>query len=220
VLPLPGTAPHGPGSPDPAPAPSAAGAAGELPAVRPWSPWGEARSEWRWAALLVGVLAVAGILAGLLWWGTAPRAHFTVVASGPPQVIGNPSEELRAADDSVYTLVVAGLGLLAGLATWLVRRRRGLAGLVGVAAGMVAADVVAWQLGELLGPGPSKAELARVGGRVTTGLDLAALPALAVGPFAAVLVYLLAALWSRSDDLGRRAPGLPAPAEPATAPPT
>jgi hypothetical protein len=55
---------------------------------------------------------------------------------------------------------------------------------------------------------------------VTTGLDLAALPALAVGPFAAVLVYLLAALWSRSDDLGRRAPVLPAPAEPATAPPT
>lgn len=173
------------------------------PAVRPWSPWAEARGEWRWAALLVGVLAVAGVLLGLLWWGIAPRARFTITAAGP-QVIGNPSDELLAADDSIFTLLVAGLGLLAGTAAWLVRRRRGLAGLVGVAVGMLAAGVVAWQLGELLGPGPSKAALAHVGGTVTTALDLGAVAALAVGPFAAVLVYLLATLWSRSDDLGRR----------------
>jgi LPXTG-motif cell wall-anchored protein len=172
------------------------------PAVRPWSPWAEARREWRWAALLVGVLAVVGVLLGLLWWGIAPRAHFTITASGP-QVIGNPSDELLAADDSIYTLLVAGLGLLAGLAAWLVRRRRGLAGLVGVAVGMLAAGIVSWQVGELLGPGPSKADLARVGGRVTTALDLHAVAAVAVGPFAAVLVYLLATMWSRSDDLGR-----------------
>jgi hypothetical protein len=147
------------------------------PATRPWSPWVEARREWRWVALLVGVLAVAGVLLGLLWWGIAPRAHFTITASGP-QVIGNPSDELLAADDSLYTLLVAGLGLLAGLGTWLVRRHRG--------------------------PAPTKAALARVGGQVTTALDLAAVAALAVGPFAAVLVYLLATLWNRSDDLGRR----------------
>ena len=174
------------------------------PAMRPWSPWAEARREWRWAALLVGVLAVAGALLGLLWWGIAPRAHFTITASGP-QVIGNPSDELLAADDSLYTLLVAGLGLLAGLGAWLVRRHRGLAGLLGVALGMLVADAVAWQVGELLGPGPTKAALARVGGQVTTALDLAALAALAVGPFAAVLVYLVATLWNRSDDLGRRA---------------
>jgi Protein of unknown function (DUF2567) len=172
------------------------------PATRPWSPWAEARREWRWAALLVGVLAVAGVLLGLLWWGIAPRAHFTITASGP-KVIGKPSDELLAADDSLYTLLVAGLGLLAGLGAWLVRRHRGLAGLLGVALGMLVADAVAWQVGELLGPGPTKAALARVGGQVTTALDLAALAALAVGPFAAVLVYLVATLWNRSDDLGR-----------------
>jgi hypothetical protein len=159
------------------------------------------------------VLAVAGVLAGLLWWGLAPRAQFTVTASGP-QVIGNPSEELLAADDAVYTLVVAGLGLLAGLGAWLVRRHRGLGGLLGVALGMLAADLVAWQVGELLGPGPTKAELARTGARVTTALHLAALPALAVGVFAAVLVTLIATLVTRSDDLGR------APAPPATAGPS
>jgi Protein of unknown function (DUF2567) len=189
------------------------------PAGRPWSPWAEARREWRWAALLLGILVVAGALVGLLWWGVAPRAHFTITPSGP-QVIGNPSEELLAADDSLYALLVAGLGLLAGLGAWLVRSRRGLAGLVGVAVGMLAADAVAWQLGELLGAGPSKAELAHVGARVTSALHLAALPALAVGPFAAVLVYVLATLWSRSDDLGRRPAAPPttgAPVPPADA---
>jgi hypothetical protein len=158
------------------------------------------------------VLAVAGVLAGLLWWGLAPRAQFTVTASGP-QVIGNPSEELLAADDAVYTLVVAGLGLLAGLGAWLVRRHRGLGGLLGVALGMLAADLVAWQVGELLGPGPTKAELARTGARVTTALHLAALPALAIGVLTAVLVYLIATLVTRSDDLGR-APGEGPPGRP------
>jgi LPXTG-motif cell wall-anchored protein len=199
VLPQPGTVPPEtqlPGTPPPG---------GQPPAVRPWSPWGEARQEWRWAALLVGVLAVAGVLLGLLWFGIAPRAQFTITASGP-QVIGRPSEELLAGDDSLYTLLVAGLGLLAGLAAWLVRRRRGLAGLLGVTLGMLVADALAWQVGELLGPGPSKAELARAGARVTTALHLAALPALAIGPFAAVLVYLLAALWNRAEDLGRTPP--------------
>jgi LPXTG-motif cell wall-anchored protein len=203
VLPLPGTAPHGSPSADPA-------ASGALPPLgRPESPWAEARRDWPWAALLVVVLAVAGVLVGLLWWGIAPRAQFTVTPSGP-QVVGNPSDELLAADDSLYTLLVAGLGLLAGLGTWLVRRRRGPAALLGVAVGMLAADAVAWQVGELLGPGPGKAELARVGARVTTSLHLAALPALAVGPFAAVLVLLLATLWNRADDLGRP-PAVPGP---------
>lgn len=196
MLPAPGS--QSPGSY----APGAEVSATQAPAVPPWSPWTEARREWRWAALLVGVLAVAGVLLGLLWWGIAPRGHFTITASGP-QVVGDPSDELFAADDSIYTLLVAGLGLLAGLAAWLVRRRRGLAGLLGVAVGMLAAGVVSWQVGELLGPGPSRSELTRVGGRVTTALDLNAVAALAVGPFAAVLVYLLATLWNRSDDLGR-----------------
>jgi LPXTG-motif cell wall-anchored protein len=169
------------------------------------------------------VLALAGLLVGLLWWGIAPRAQFAITPSGP-QVIGDPSDELLAADDSVFTLLVAGVGLLAGLGAWLVRRRRGLAGLVGVALGMLAADVVAWRLGELLGPAPTKAQLGHLGAHVTTALHLAALPALAVGPFVAVLVYVVASLWNRSDDLGRRPAvpsgsggGVTAPAEdPAT----
>ena len=81
--------------------------------------------------------------------------------------------------------------------------------------------MVAWRLGELLGPGPTKAQLADVGNIVTTRLSLGSLPALALAPFGATLAYLVPVLTVHRDDLGR-APGptmpgpspLPADAEP------
>ena len=152
---------------------------------------------------MLAVLAVAGFPAGLVWWWLAPRAQFRITSSGPA-VIGHPSEELRAVDDATFTLVLAATGLLAGLAVWfLLRRRRGVATLATAALGTGVAGLIAWQLGQLLGPAPSQAQLRDVGATVTTGLVLNSLPALAVGPFFAVLAYLVAALLSRRDDLGR-----------------
>jgi hypothetical protein len=71
------------------------------------------------------------------------------------------------------------------------------------AVGTAATAAIAWWFGELLGPAPAKAEITRVGATVTTGLHLSSLAALAVGPFFAVLAYLLATLLTRRDDLGR-----------------
>jgi hypothetical protein len=194
------TAPiHGAGAPLP-PAVPAAG----VPDHRPWSPWREIRQDWQTLVTLLVLLAVIGAPLGVLWWALAPRADFRITTDGPV-VIGHPSEELLAAADGIFVLVLGALGVLAGLGAWLVRRSRGVAGLLGAAFGTLAASAVAWQVGELLGPGPTKAALRHVGGRVTTGLTLGSLPALAVGPFLAVLVYLVAALFVRSDALGRPA---------------
>jgi Protein of unknown function (DUF2567) len=173
-------------------------------AVRPWSAWAEARRDWRWFLGLLGGLAVAGVPLGVLWWALAPRADYRIT-SGGPVVIGNPSEELLVADDAIFVLIVALLGLAAGIVTWLVGKRRGLAALLGTTLGTLAAAAVAWQLGELLGPGPSRTALTHVGGRVTTSLTLGMLPALAVGPFVAVLVWLVGALYARTDSLARTA---------------
>jgi uncharacterized protein DUF2567 len=162
----------------------------------------EVRRDLRGAVVWALALAVAGIPAGLLWVWLAPRARFEVVEGGPVPV-GNPSAELLVADDSVLVLVLAGLGLLAGGIAWAMRRRRGVAALVATAVGTALAAVLAWQLGELLAPGPTAAQLGDVGARVTTGLDLSSLPALAVAPFTALLVYVVAALFSSADDLGR-----------------
>lgn len=175
-----------------------------------WQGRRELRADLRSSARLVLGLAVAGVLAGLLWWWLAPRADFRITGSGPV-AIGTPSDELLVADDAVLALILIGMGLVAGAAAWFLRRRRGVATVLALAVGTSAMAVVAWQLGELLGAGPSRAELADVGTVVTTSLSLGSLPALAFAPFAAVLAYLVPVLTAHHDDLGRTPD--PAPAE-------
>jgi LPXTG-motif cell wall-anchored protein len=160
----------------------------------------------RGALLTVLTLALSGLAAGGLWIWLAPRADYRVTATGVEPVGTAPSPELFMADDGVFVLLLAGLGLLAGVAVWLQRRRRGPLTLVALATGTLAAGVVAWQLGEWAGQGPTQAQLADVGTTVTTGLSLGATAALAVGPFAAVLAYLVAAALTSRDDLGRADP--------------
>jgi hypothetical protein len=63
-----------------------------------------------------------------------------------------------------------------------------------------------------------RADIGHVGGIVSTGLRLHALPALAVGPFAAVLAYLVPAAYSATDDLDRAGPPAAPPARPVSGP--
>jgi hypothetical protein len=165
---------------------------------------------------LVLVLALAGVVAGLLWWWLAPRADFRITSSGPV-AIGDPSEELLVADDAVFALIVTGFGLVAGAAAWFLRRRRGVATVLALALGGLALAAVAWQLGEILGAGPTHAQLSDVGRIVTTPLALRSLPALALAPFGAVLAYLVPVITAHQDDLGRPPePALPGGTVPAT----
>ena len=188
----------------------------------PWSGRAELRADLRASLVLTGVLGLAGVAAGLLWWVLAPRATFEVTADGPVPV-GRPSPELSIADDGVFTLLLAALGLVAGLVAWRLRRRRGVATVLALAVGTVLASLAAWQLGELLGAGPSPAELAAVGTRVITPLRLGSPAALAVAPFLAVLGYVAATLLTAAEDLDRPDPagyvplaGGSLPAVPAT----
>ena len=179
---------------------------GPVPPAARWHGRQELRADLRASALLSAVLAACGLPVGLLWWALAPRAEFRVTADGPVPV-GNPSSELSVADDSVLVLLLVGLGLLAGAVAWRLRRLRGVAVLLALSLGASLAALLAWQLGELLGPGPTEAELARVGAVVTTPLRLSALPALATAPFSALLAYLLGVAATRTDDLGRAGAG-------------
>ncbi len=164
------------------------------------------RQDLRSALLTVLALALAGLPAGGVWIWLAPRADYRVTATSVEPIGRAPSPELFMADDGVFVCVLAALGLVAGLVVWLRRQRRGPLTLVALATGMLAAGVVAWQLGQWVGPGPTDAELEDVGRTVTTALSLGATAALAVGPFIAVLVYLAAASFTSRDDLGRTGP--------------
>ncbi|MGY1747913.1 DUF2567 domain-containing protein [Modestobacter sp. SYSU DS0511] len=166
----------------------------------------DSRADLPAALLAVGALTVAGLPVGGLWVWLAPRADFRVTDTDVVPVGPAPSNELFMADDGVFVLLLAGLGLVAGVAGWLWRRRRGVMLLAGLATGTLAAGLVAWQLGEWLAPGPTEEELGRVGATVTTGVELGATAALAVGPFVAVLVYLVATALTARDDLGRAEP--------------
>ena len=174
-------------------------------AIPPSARWGggaELRADLRASALLTALLAACGLPVGLLWWALAPRVDVRVTADGLVPV-GDPPQELAVADDSVLVLLLVGLGLLAGAVAWRLRRLRGVAVLVALALGASLAAVLAWQLGELLAPAPTEAELARVDAVVTTPLRLAALPALAAAPFSALLAYLVGVAVTRTDDLDR-----------------
>lgn len=177
-----------------------------------WRGWSEIRADLRSSVRLVLVLALAGVVAGLLWWWLAPRADFKVTSGGPVP-IGNPSEELLIADDSVLALILFGFGLVAGVAAWFLRARRGVGTLFALAVGGAAMAVVAWQLGEFLGAGPTRAQLTDVGRVVTTPLHLGSLAALALASFAALLAYLVPVVTAHRDDLGRTpaSPGAPEP---------
>jgi LPXTG-motif cell wall-anchored protein len=179
------------------------------------------RADLRSSAGIVLALAVAGVPAGLLWWWLAPRADFRVTDAGPVP-IGTPSVELLVADDAVFALIMAGVGLLAGAAAWLLRRRRGVATVLALAVGACLTAVVAWQLGELLGTGPSRAQIDDVGARLTTSLTLGSPPAMALAPFTALLAYVVAVLHAPHDHLGRTEPdgGAPARDRLSAGPPT
>jgi hypothetical protein len=180
-----------------------------------WRGGSEVRADLRSSAGIVLGLAAAGVLAGLLWWWLAPRADFRITDTGPVAV-GNPSEELFIADDSVLALILVAMGLLAGGAAWFLRRRRGVATVLALAVGASLMAVVAWQLGEALGAGPTEAQLADIGSVVTTRLALGSPPALALAPFAALLAYLVPVITVHRDDLGRPpAPTVDPAAEPA-----
>jgi Protein of unknown function (DUF2567) len=167
-----------------------------------WRGWPEVRADLRSSVAIVLGMALVGVPAGLLWWALAPRADYRITSTGP-EVLGAPSDELLVADDVVFVLVLAVTGLLLGAAAWLLRRRRGVATVVALGLGALATGAVAWQLGELLGRGPTEAELSELGATVTTSLTLGSLAALAIAPFTALLVYVAAVLHAPRDDLGR-----------------
>jgi hypothetical protein len=183
----------------------------------PVPPWAQARragvpglrgsrQDLRTGLLTALVLALSGLPAGALWLWLAPRADYRVTETDVVPVSGLPNSELFMSDDGVFVLVLAALGLLAGLVVWRLRSRRGALMLTALATGVLAAGVVAWQLGAWLGAGPTEADLTEVGRTVTTGLGLRATAALAVGPFLAVVVYLVAATYTSRQDLGRPEP--------------
>ncbi len=171
--------------------------------VRSWiAELGTARADLRTALRLVLALAAAGVPLGLLWLVLAPRREYEVVDGGFQAI--EPQSEAMVGADAWLTILIALLGVSVSGLVWRFVRARGVSVVVGLAAGMVLAAVVAWQIGEWLGSGPGEAQTSQLGAIVAPGLQLRAIPVLVIGAFVATLTYLIAVSFASRDDLQRR----------------
>ena len=192
------------------------------PVAVPFRPWlaglRAARSEVRTALRLVLVLGASGLPLGLLWLVLAPRREYEVVEGGFQAI--EPQSEALIGADAWLTILTAVLGVLGAGLVWRIVGARGVSIVVGLAAGMMLASVVAWQIGEWLGSGPTEAQTSQLGTIVAPALQLRAIPVLVIGAFLATLTYLIVVCFAPSDDL-QRSPTLPVNSgwmEPPTAP--
>lgn len=157
------------------------------------------------AALVVLVLAAAGAPLGVLWRFVAPAVP--VINAGDGRIVVNdPAPEEYIASDGWFALLGLGFGVVAAIVAWQVLRRfRGPWLLVAVTAGCLAAPVVAWRTGRLIGLG------AYAGWRTSSAQgatydappDLHAYGILLVPAFAAVILLTLLAGWSNDPELDR-----------------
>lgn len=155
-----------------------------------------ATTSWRVAGYLVACLVV-GALGGLLWSAVTPLATYTI----RDDLVASISERGQAdivAADVTFSLITAAVGLACGIAGWLTLYRRGWRVIVVPLVAALAASVVTWQVGLLVGQGGFAERLAQAAPGDVVGIDLQlrSLSALIVGPFAAITpIMLLAAFW-------------------------
>jgi len=178
--------------------PSWVGPSASTPELRPdaSAPW-VTRRDLRVGGVLVGCFALAGVLLGFVWLAIAPRGHGFAYLNHTVLPLEN---ESFVASDGRFLLLTAGVGLAAGLLSWLDRASRGPA----VAAALGAGGLFGAVLTEVV---------ARVtGGGTTTGAigDTLKLPVtvhapglLLAEPVSALFVYGVFVLFAKRDDLAR-----------------
>nr|WP_319458799.1 DUF2567 domain-containing protein [Micromonospora sp. RTP1Z1] len=177
-----------------------------------------ARGVRRTVGVTLGVallLTVLGAPLGLLWAAVAPDIPVVKTAEGA--VYATPQPEQPIAADGWFSLLGLGFGVLAAIALWfLLRRRRGPAGLLAGTLGGLGAAVVAWPLGRriglstyqrLLDTAPDGRAFTKPADLRAGGVDwlLRVLPVphgnLLLPAFGAAVTYTLLAGWSRWPSL-------------------
>ena len=107
------------------------------------------------------------------------------------------------AADATFTLIACAGGLLSGIAGWFVLQTRGWVVIAVPPLAAALAGLMTWRVGLVVGSSGFAGRIAAapVGDVVQIDLQLRALSALLVGPFAAVTpIMLLAAFWPEPPD--------------------
>lgn len=148
--------------------------------------------ELRSGALTAVLVAVAGVVLGLLWLWLAPR--IPLVSDGRAVYLKDTEGEQAIGADGTFVLLGLGIGVLTGALVFWRNRRGGVGVVLGMAVGAVLGSVLAWRLGAWLGPSSDLIAHARAVGvkKVFDGpLELQAKGALLAWPLGAVLTHLV-----------------------------
>lgn len=165
--------------------------------------WRQALSEMRWrvAVFLLSCMG-AGVVAGIIWAVFAFRPSYEV-SDNLGATLGERGLAGIFAADAVFSVLVASLGLMIGIACWILFHRNGWWVCMLSVVGAALASLLAWQVGLLVTPNDFPERLASaVGGDVVpVDLQLHAGAALLVAPFIAITpVMLLAAFWPEAKE--------------------
>jgi hypothetical protein len=157
------------------------------------------------AVVVTVVVALGGVLLGLLWWWLAPHVPLVgdVVDKSWVVYLKDSEGEQAVGVDGTFTLLAVGFGVLSALAAFLLRRRGGVPLVVALTAGGLLASLLAWRLGVWLGPTKDVLAHAKSAGKGVTfsaPLKLGAKGALLAWSVAAMVVHLgLTALFGPRD---------------------
>ncbi len=166
------------------------------------------RAEVARGALVALLVAVCGVLLGLLWLWLSPR--IPMVSDGKAVYLKDTEGEEAIGGDGTFVLIAAGLGLLSAAAVFWRYRAGGVGIVLGLAAGGALASVIGWRLGVALGPTTDIVAHAKaVGPKVVFDgpLELRAKSALVAWPAAAMLGHI-----GLTSAFGPREPEVPPPA--------
>lgn len=183
---------------------------------------GELRADLRPTLLTMAVVALAGVLLGLLWALVAPGQATVTTASGASSPLAAESDHVFDAT-AIFFLLATAYGVVVGVLAWRRVDRRGPVTLLGVGVATTAGAWIAAFVGTALaGPLTDRSPIgvlldrAEATGSATSGAPIPAtlstVPA-TIGSFwtvlgaglGAVLAYLLCAIALGEDEMGRTA---------------
>lgn len=159
-------------------------------------------AEVRRAAVVTGLLTVAGVALGLLWLWLAPRVP--LVSDDTAVFLKNSESEEAIGADGTFVLLALAFGLVSAAAVFLFRRSGGIALVVSLALGGLLGSLLAWGIGTWFGPTSDVVAHAKEVGKGVTfdaPLELHAVGAgMLAWPVAAMAVHLgLTALFGPRD---------------------
>jgi uncharacterized protein DUF2567 len=156
------------------------------------------------AVSITSLVSLPGLPLGWIWSRIAPPERMGAVSTG--RYLWLTDEDYHRFDDlAVFVLLGFGAGLLAGVAVWLLRERRGPIVLLAAALGSLIAGYLAMRTGISFAghhyPVPSALSAGQLFDKAPV---LESSWIIVAQPLGVVLVYGMLAAWSGSPDLGRR----------------